>query len=50
MNVKFQYLFEPIKIKNVIISNRIVSMPHSTRFAAEGLVTERMIAYQREAG
>jgi len=48
MNVKFQYLFEPIKIKNVIISNRIVSMPHSTRFAAEGLVTERMIAYQRE--
>jgi 2,4-dienoyl-CoA reductase-like NADH-dependent reductase (Old Yellow Enzyme family) len=48
MNVKFQYLFEPIKVKNIVIPNRIVSMPHSTRFGAEGLVTERMIAYQRE--
>jgi mycofactocin system FadH/OYE family oxidoreductase 2 len=48
MSVRFQYLFEPIKIKNVLIPNRIASMPHSTRFAADGLVTERMIAYQKE--
>jgi len=48
MSVRFQYLFEPIKIKNITIPNRIVSMPHSTRFGAEGLVTERMIAYHRE--
>ena len=50
MSVRFQYLFEPIKVKNIIIPNRIVSMPHSTRFGAEGLVTERMIAYQTGKG
>ncbi len=48
MSMTFQHLFEPIKIKNISIRNRIVSMPHSTRFGAEGLVTERMVAYQRE--
>ena len=45
---RFEYLFEPIRVKDVLISNRIVSMPHSTRFCSDGLVTERLIAYHRE--
>ena len=45
---RFEYLFEPIRVNNVVIPNRIVSMPHSTRFCSDGLVTERLIAYHRE--
>jgi mycofactocin system FadH/OYE family oxidoreductase 2 len=45
---KLVFLFEPIKIRNLVIPNRIMSTAHSTRFCVDGLVTDRLIAYQRE--
>lgn len=48
MSGNFEYLFTPIRVGNAVLANRIVSVGHSTRFAADGLVTDRMIAYHRE--
>ena len=45
---RITFLFEPIKIRDLVIPNRIMSTAHSTRFCVDGLVTDRLIAYQRE--
>ncbi len=46
--VGFEYLFTPIRLGHLVLANRIVNTAHSTRFGADGLVTDRMIAYYRE--
>ncbi|MBA3236076.1 MAG: FAD-dependent oxidoreductase [Chloroflexi bacterium] len=48
----FPRLFEPLRIGSVTLRNRIVSSGHDTVMAIDGLVTERLIAYQaaRAAG
>jgi mycofactocin system FadH/OYE family oxidoreductase 2 len=45
MNEEFRYLFEPLKVGSVTLKNRIVSPSHSTRFAENGIVSDRLIAY-----
>ena len=48
----FPRLFEPLRIGSVTIRNRIVSSGHDTVMAADGLMTDQLIAYQtaRAAG
>ncbi len=48
----FPRLFEPLRIGGVTLRNRIVSSGHDTVMAADGMVTEQLIAYQaaRAAG
>ncbi len=48
----FPRLFEPLRVGSVTLRNRIVSSGHDTVMAIDGLVTERLIAYQaaRAAG
>ena len=41
----FPNLFSPIKIKDKIIKNRIVSTSHHTKLGKDGLITEELIAY-----
>ncbi len=49
---RFPRLFEPLRIGRVTLRNRIVSSGHDTVMAADGFVTEQLIAYQaaRAAG
>jgi 2,4-dienoyl-CoA reductase-like NADH-dependent reductase (Old Yellow Enzyme family) len=42
----FPHLFSPITIGGATIRNRIVSSGHDTVMAEDGLVTDRLIAYQ----
>lgn len=45
----FQYLFEPLQIKNLSIKNRIVMPAMNTNFAdPKGYVTQKFINYYRE--
>ncbi len=48
----FPLLFSPLTIGEVTLKNRVVSSGHDTVMAQDGLVTERLIAYQeaRAAG
>ena len=47
--MKFKSLFEPIRIRNLELKNRIIMPPMATHYATrEGEVTERMIAYYAE--
>jgi 2,4-dienoyl-CoA reductase-like NADH-dependent reductase (Old Yellow Enzyme family) len=48
----FPRLFSPLRIGTVTLRNRIVSSGHDTVMAEDGLVTDRLIAYQaaRAAG
>lgn len=48
----FPRLFEPLRIGSITIRNRIVSSGHDTVMAADGFVTDQLIAYQaaRAAG
>jgi 2,4-dienoyl-CoA reductase-like NADH-dependent reductase (Old Yellow Enzyme family) len=48
----FPRLFEPLRIGSVTLRNRIVSSGHDTVMAADGFVTDQLIAYQaaRAAG
>jgi 2,4-dienoyl-CoA reductase-like NADH-dependent reductase (Old Yellow Enzyme family) len=48
----FPHLFSPLTIGGVTIKNRIVSSGHDTVMAADGLVTDQLIAYHeaRAAG
>ena len=48
----FPRLFEPLRIGSVTLRNRIVSSGHDTVMAADGLMTDQLIAYQtaRAAG
>ncbi len=45
MSNQFRYLFEPIGVGSVTLKNRIVCTAHSTRFAEEGMVGDRLCAY-----
>lgn len=45
MSNQFRYLFEPIGVGSVTLKNRIVSTAHSTRFAEDGMVGDRLCAY-----
>ncbi len=42
----FPHLFTPITIGGATIRNRILSSGHDTVMAADGLVTDRLVAYQ----
>ena len=45
---QFEKLFEPLKIKDVTLRNRIVSTSHSEVYAEHGMPTERFRAYHAE--
>lgn len=45
VTVAFPHLFEPLKIRDAVIRNRILSTGHQTYLARGGLPTEAMIAY-----
>ncbi len=45
---KFRHLFEPIKIGNLEIKNRIVMPPVTDNFAVDGEVTDRMVNFYGE--
>ena len=40
-------LFSPIKIRNLTVKNRIMSTGHDTTMPTEGIINERLLAYQR---
>ena len=42
----FPHLFSPVTIGGATIRNRIVSSGHDTVMAEDGLVTDRLVAYQ----
>lgn len=48
----FKQLFEPIRIKNTVIRNRIMSTGHDTMLPTDGVVNDELIAYHeaRAAG
>ncbi|MGD0918515.1 MAG: mycofactocin system FadH/OYE family oxidoreductase 2 [Thermodesulfobacteriota bacterium] len=48
MGHTFQFLFSPIKLREVEIPNRICFSAHTTNFAVHGLINERHIAYYEE--
>ena len=45
-NPAFPLLFTPITIGSAVIRNRILSSGHDTVMAEDGLVTDRLVAYQ----
>ncbi len=47
MTAQFPDLFSPIRIGGVEIRNRILSTGHDTALSHDGLVSDRLIAYQR---
>ena len=49
---RFPRLFTPLRVGSITLRNRIISSGHDTVMAVDGLVTERLIAYQvaRAAG
>ena len=42
-----EHLFSPIKIRNLTVKNRIMSTGHDTTMPTEGIINERLLAYQR---
>lgn len=42
---KLHKLFEPLKIGNITLKNRIMSTAHDTAMPTDGMVNERLIAY-----
>jgi 2,4-dienoyl-CoA reductase-like NADH-dependent reductase (Old Yellow Enzyme family) len=49
---RFPHLFSPLRIGGVTLANRVVSSGHDTVMAADGLVTDQLVAYHeaRAAG
>jgi 2,4-dienoyl-CoA reductase-like NADH-dependent reductase (Old Yellow Enzyme family) len=45
---QFDKLFEPLKIRNVVIRNRIVSTGHAEVYAEAGMPSDRQIRYHAE--
>ena len=41
-------LFEPLKIKNLVIKNRFLSTSHAPSYAENGVINERYVRYQEE--
>lgn len=41
-------LFEPLRIGNITVRNRVFSSAHGTGFATNGLINDRLIAYHLE--
>ena len=49
VEMKYENLFQSIRIKNLILKNRVVMAPMSTQFASpDGSVTEQLIDYLEE--
>ena len=48
MSAQFEYLFSPLKIKNVTIRNRILMTAHGTLMGAAGFPSEKLIDYYVE--
>jgi 2,4-dienoyl-CoA reductase-like NADH-dependent reductase (Old Yellow Enzyme family)/thioredoxin reductase len=48
MSGQFEYLFSPLKIKNVTIRNRILMTAHGTLMGAAGFPSEKLIDYYVE--
>jgi dimethylglycine catabolism A len=48
MTTAFPLLFSPIKLGHRVARNRIVSTPHDTNYATDGLPNDRLIAYHAE--
>ncbi|MFC1867696.1 hypothetical protein ACFL0H_06135 [Thermodesulfobacteriota bacterium] len=46
--MKFQKLFEPIKISDLEMPNRVVLPPLSSGSASDGSINDRIIAFYRE--
>jgi 2,4-dienoyl-CoA reductase-like NADH-dependent reductase (Old Yellow Enzyme family) len=45
-NEKLSILFEPFKLKGMVLKNRLVMAPMHTKFASEsGEVTDRLLSY-----
>ena len=45
---QFDKLFEPLRIRNVVLRNRIVSTGHAEVYADAGLPSDRQIRYHAE--
>ncbi len=45
---QFQYLFKPLRIKHLVIRNRILSTGHVPGYAKDGYPTEQLILYHAE--
>ena len=45
VSIRFQHLFTPFQLRNVILRNRIVSTGHLEAYAESGKITERYIQY-----
>lgn len=45
MSTRFQHLFTPFQLRNVILRNRIASTGHLEACAEGGKITERYIQY-----
>ncbi|MBO9629929.1 MAG: hypothetical protein J7516_10895, partial [Shinella sp.] len=41
----FPHLFQPLKIRGVVLKNRIMSTGHDTTLPTDGLVNEALLAY-----
>jgi mycofactocin system FadH/OYE family oxidoreductase 2 len=48
MMYPFEFLFSPLKIGSITVSNRICFSAHTTNFATRGLINEQHIAYYEE--
>jgi 2,4-dienoyl-CoA reductase-like NADH-dependent reductase (Old Yellow Enzyme family)/NADPH-dependent 2,4-dienoyl-CoA reductase/sulfur reductase-like enzyme len=48
MTAAFPLLFSPIKLGQRVARNRIVSTPHDTNYATDGLPNDRLIVYHAE--
>ena len=44
----FQHLFQPLRIKNIVLRNRIFSTGHVPGYAKDGYPTEQLIRYHAE--
>ena len=48
MTYHFEFLFSPLEIGSITVSNRICFSAHTTNFATRGLVNEQHVAYYEE--
>ncbi len=48
MTYPFEFLFSPLKIGRITVSNRICFSAHTTNFATRGLINEQHVAYYEE--
>jgi 2,4-dienoyl-CoA reductase-like NADH-dependent reductase (Old Yellow Enzyme family) len=45
VSVAYPHIFQPLQLRGVVVSNRIVSTAHNPNWASDGLITDKLVRY-----